>query len=78
MAIDDLIEDDTNIDIDSFIQLFFVAIIAIITYFILSLPRVDRYFQLNIPRYEHRIFSKGLILFVIVFLANSAINANHK
>ncbi len=61
-------------ELDRFVSLFLVSIIAAITFVILFLKPVDQWFEKNIPNSEYRLFAKALILFVVVFIADAAVS----
>ncbi len=65
---------DPNSEFEKGINMFFLAIVAFITYIVLNVRCVDRWFTVQIPRKNYRIVGKALILFVVVFLVDSIIH----
>lgn len=61
----------TNNLIARIVKLFALSFVATFIYILLEIPPVDCWFAYYIPDYEYRFFSKALLFFTLIYIADT-------
>ena len=74
--LEEVLGDDVCVEdgLERFVSLFFIPLVAFLTFIVLSVKCVDRWFVKEIPRYGYRLFAKAVIIAIVIFLTDHIIS----